>query len=120
MIDAPFNQVEPPTANEVNRLRIERFETVVQSMPALDSSRSRYPAIFLQSAEVAIGKRDSKSVGYENRTKSVESGGSETNGRRERISGLGRCVAVRRFAREGPCLLGISAGSEAGGECWSR
>jgi hypothetical protein len=26
MIDAPFNQVEPPTANEVNRLRTERFE----------------------------------------------------------------------------------------------
>ena len=26
MIDAPFNHVEPPTANEVNRLRSERFE----------------------------------------------------------------------------------------------
>ena len=26
LIDAPFNHVEPPTANEVNWLRIERFE----------------------------------------------------------------------------------------------
>src|SRR5438093_13048511 len=53
-----------------------------------------------QSAEVCVTKSDSKSVTYEFRTKTAQSGGLETNGRRERISALGRCVAVRRFARE--------------------
>jgi hypothetical protein len=33
----------------------------------------------------------------------------KTNGPRERIRRLNRLTAVRRFAREGPCLLGISA-----------
>ena len=69
-------------------------------MPALDSGCSRYPAIFLQSAEVGVSKNDSKSVAYEFRTKSAQSGGLETNGRRERISGLSRRGAVRRFSRE--------------------
>src|SRR5215203_620733 len=46
---------------------------------------------------VGVTKRDSKSVAYENRTKSVKCGGLETNGPTERISGLGGCVVVRRF-----------------------
>ena len=48
-------------------------------------------------------KRDSKSGPYENRTKSAQSKGLETNGRRERIFGLTRRAAVRRFAREARC-----------------
>ena len=55
--------------------------------PEFAPSRSRYPAIILQSAEVGVAKRDSKSAAYENRTKSAQSGGLETNGPRERISG---------------------------------
>jgi hypothetical protein len=66
----------------------------------LDASRSRYPAISLQSAELAVVKNGSKSVAYEFRTKSAKCGGLETNGRRETISGLSRGVAVRRFSRE--------------------
>ena len=64
---------------------------------ALDPSRSRHPAISLQSAEVVIPKSDSKSIAYENRTKSAKCGGLETNGPRERISDPNGCAAVRRF-----------------------
>ena len=52
------------------------------------SRNGRYPAISLQSAEVGVSKNDLKSVAYEIRTKSAKSGGLETNGPRERISGL--------------------------------
>lgn len=45
-------------------------------------------------------KSGSTSIAYEFRTKSAQSGGLETNGPRERISGLDGPVAVRRFARE--------------------
>ena len=69
-------------------------------MPSLDLSRSRYPAISLQSAEVAVTKSDPKSVAYENRTKCPQSGGSEINGPREKISALSRRVAVGSFVRE--------------------
>jgi hypothetical protein len=53
-----------------------------------------------ESAEVAVSKSDSKSGGYEFRTKSTQSGGLETDGHRERGSGLSRRVAVRRFVPE--------------------
>ena len=94
-------------------------KTAAQSTPELARSRSRYSAISLQSAEVAVPKSDSISIAYEFRTKSAKSGGLETNGRRERISGLSRGVAVRRFSREGPWLLGFCARSKASGECWA-
>jgi hypothetical protein len=45
-------------------------------------------------------KSGSKSAAYEFRTKSAQSGGLETKGRRERNSGLSRPIAVRRFVRE--------------------
>ena len=45
-------------------------------------------------------KNDSKSAAYENRTKFPQSGGLETNGPRERISGSDGVNAVRRFSRE--------------------
>ena len=38
----------------------------------------------------------------------AKSRGLEKDGRRERIFGLGRGAAVQSFARESPCLLGIS------------
>ncbi len=69
-------------------------------MRAFDSGHSCYPAIFLQSAEVAVAESDSKSEAYEFRTKSAQSGGLETNGRRERILGLSQRPAVQRFVRE--------------------
>ena len=67
-------------------------------MPALESSRPRYPAIILQSAEVGIAKNGSISATYEMRTKSAKCGGLEINGPRERVSGLTPGIAVRRFA----------------------
>src|SRR5215204_6468103 len=60
----------------------------------------RYPAISLQSAEVGVTKRDSKSIAYENRTKTAKCGGLETNGPRERISPFNTLSAVRRFSHE--------------------
>jgi hypothetical protein len=55
-------------------------------------------------------------MSYEFRTKSAQSGGLEKNGRRERVFGT---RPVRRSpACEGPCLSGISAGSQASGEYW--
>ena len=92
-------------------------KTAAQSTPQLARSRSRYSAISLQSAEVAVPKSESISTAYEFRTKSAKSGGLETNGRRERILGLSRCLAVRRFSHEGPPLLGFCARSKASGEC---
>jgi hypothetical protein len=62
-------------------------------------------------------KNDSISITYEFRTKSAQSGGLENNGQRAGILGLGNSIAVRRFAREAPYLLGISAVSEVSGEC---
>ena len=99
-IDAPSNRIEPPTANEQNQLNTERLETAAQSTPALKPGCSRCPKISFESAEVGGAKSGSISVAYEFRTKSAQSGGSETNGPRERNSGLGGCVAVRRFVRE--------------------
>jgi hypothetical protein len=72
----------------------------MQSTLALDFRLSRYPVISPQSAEVGVAKNDSKSVTYENRTKSAKCGGSETNGQTERISGPELLTTVRRFARE--------------------
>jgi hypothetical protein len=75
-------------------------KTAAQSTIVLDFRFSRYPAMSLQSAEVATTKSDSKSVAYEFRTKSAKSGALETNRRRERILGLSGVIAVRRFSRE--------------------
>jgi hypothetical protein len=72
----------------------------VASAVSRSGHRSRYSAVSLQSAEVVIPKSDSKSVAYEFRTKSAQSGGLETNGRRETDLGLGQRVAMRSFARE--------------------
>lgn len=66
----------------------------------LDFSRFHYPRMFPQSAEVGRSKRESKSVVYENRTKSAKCGGLETSAPRERISGSDRLTPVRRFASE--------------------
>ena len=73
-----------------------------------------------KSAEVIASENDVKTAAYEIRTKSGECGGLEKNGHRERILGLGSCVAMRRSLHEGPCLLGIRARSQAGGERWTR
>ena len=58
------------------------------------------PRCFSKSAEPPFAKNDLVSIACESRTKSPQSGGLETNGRRERISGRGRLVAVRRFVRD--------------------
>ena len=76
------------------------LKTAARSTPALNASRFRFRAIFLQSAEAAATKNNSNSDAYENRTKSAQSEGFETNGRRERISGPKGLNAVRRFLRE--------------------
>src|SRR5437660_1353906 len=89
-------------------------------MLALDFGCSRCPDISCESAEICVTKSDSKSAAYEFRTESAQSGALEKNRPRDRISGHGRCGAVRRFARERPCLLGISARSQVRGECCAR
>jgi hypothetical protein len=75
-------------------------EILVMSTPLLDPSLSRDSAIILQSAKVRVAEKDSKSSAYENRTKSTQSGGLETNSARDRISDCGRSAAVRRFLHE--------------------
>ena len=66
----------------------------------MDLGRPRFPTIPPQSPEVAIPKVDSKSVAYEIRTKSGQSGGLETNEPRERIFAPDGLRAVRRFEGE--------------------
>jgi hypothetical protein len=61
-----------------------------------------------------------KSAAYGIRTKVAQCGGLETKGPRERISGLGRRVAVLRFERVGPPLLGFSSRLRAQRECCTR
>ena len=50
----------------------------------------------------------------------AKSRGLEKGGRRERIFALGWLRAVQSFVREGPCLLGIFARSQAGREYFVR
>ena len=78
------------------------------------------PSDISKSTEIWLTKSTLISAAYEIRTKSAKSRGSEKDGRRERILALGRGVAVQRFAREGPCLLGIFAGPQPGRECLAR
>ena len=73
-----------------------------------------------KSAEVRLSKSAFVPATYKNRTKSAESRGLEKDDRRERIFELGRLRAVQRFAREGPCLLGIFPLSQAGREYFAR
>src|SRR2546423_640670 len=70
-----YSGVEPPTLTTV-----DHSKTIDISTSELDFSRSRYPAISLQSAEFAVLKSGSKSAAYEIRTKSAKSRGLETNG----------------------------------------
>ena len=84
----------------------------------LDPSCSRYPVISLQSAELTAAKSDSKSVAYEFRTKSAQSGGLETNGRGETISGLRDRVAVRRFVREAHGYWALCASRKPAENIW--
>lgn len=79
---------------------LRESKTFAQSTPTFADSSSRYSAISLQSAEVSVAKINLKSATYANRTKWAKCGGLETNGTRERISGLCGCVVVRRFSRE--------------------
>ena len=82
-------------------------------MLALDSSHSRYPAIFLQSAEVAVPKSNSKSVAYENRTKTAKCGGLETNGPREKIRALNRLRRSAEVFARMPAVIGVRSALKA-------
>jgi hypothetical protein len=55
-------------------------------------------------------------VAYEFRTKSAESSGLEKDGQREPTLGFRLTVAILRFGRECPPLLGFYAASQADGE----
>ena len=94
-------------------------KTAAQSTPEFAPSLSRYPAIILQSAEVGIAKSDSKSAAYENRTKSAQSGGLETNGPREGISGLTGSTQCGGF-RAKPAVISDFSATNLGGESWSQ
>jgi len=100
---AVFTLGETPTADEANvQYRETQKPTCNQRWRWIPVAPGA-PSDLAKSAEVWHTKTDSISIAYEFRTKSAQSGGLEKNGRRERILGLGRCVAVRRFVREGPC-----------------
>ena len=77
------------------------------------------PRYFCKVRRLASRKSDSKSAAYENRTKSAQSGGLETNGPRERISGPDGLNAVRRFCAK-PVVIGDFSAANLGGESWSQ
>jgi hypothetical protein len=79
------------------------------STPAFAPSRSRYPAIFLQSAEVTIPESGSKSVAYENRTKFPKSGALERNDPRGENFGARQAQRSAEVCAQSPRLLAISA-----------
>ena len=68
-------------------------------------------------SEVRLSKSAFVPATYKIRTKSAKSRGLEKDGRRERISGLSRALAVQSFVCEGPCLLGIFARPQPDREC---
>ena len=89
---------QPPTSRTGAIPRDSK--TAARSALALASDCSRCPEISCESAEVRLLKSGLKSAAHEFRTKSAQSGGLETNGRRDGISCLSRRAAVRRFVRE--------------------
>jgi transposase-like protein len=74
----------------------------VQSTLALECSCSRLSKRSCEKGGGCLTENESISMAYEFRTKSAQSGGLETNGRRDTFLGLGRNV------------------SQASGECWAR
>ena len=81
-----------------NALAIRKNEATSRAEFGFSALRS--PSVLAKSAQVSRVRVRGKTIVYENRTKSAQSGGLETNGPRERISDLSRRVAVRRFSRE--------------------
>ncbi len=75
----------------------------------VEFSALRSPSVLAKSAEMRRIRIPEKTIAYEDRTKSAQSGGLERNGLTERISGSDQTTAVRRFGREGPRILRISA-----------
>jgi hypothetical protein len=63
-------------------------------------SALRSPSVLAKSAQVSRVRVRGKTIVYENRTKSAQSGGLETNWPRERISDLSRRGIVRRSSGE--------------------
>ena len=88
--------LEPPTTKEGTGSVPRESKIIAPSKCLLDSSCSRCRKLSCESGGIERTKTDSKSVAYEFRTKSAQSGGSETDGPRERISGSGGFLAVRR------------------------
>jgi hypothetical protein len=95
------SEIPKRSNNSEKVVRTERFENPCYINAAVRSQILSHPAIFLQSAEVDVTKTGSKSVVYENRTKSAKCGGLETIGPRERKSGSNGLTAVRRLVAKG-------------------
>jgi hypothetical protein len=85
-------------------------KVVPRSMSDLNPGISRYLDCTFEKRGGLAQKAASISIAYEVRTKSAQSGALENNGRRERILGPSSPILVRRFAREGPYLLGRFCG----------
>ena len=66
-------------------LTIRKSEAISNAEFAFSALRS--PKVLAKSPEVSRIRTRGKTIAYENRTKSAQSGGLETNGRGERISG---------------------------------
>jgi hypothetical protein len=86
---------------------VRRDSKIAAQRPCWIPDAPGTPNDLSKSAEVRLSKSAFVPATYKNRTKSAESRGLEKDDRRERIFELGRLRAVQRFAREGPCLLGI-------------
>ena len=104
---------------EVKQVHTGRPKILHDQSVLLDSSYSRCREVSCESVGIELTKSDSKSVAYEFRTKSAQSGGLETNGPRERISGFGGCLAVRRFDAK-PVVIGLLCALASRRECWTR
>jgi hypothetical protein len=97
-------------ARQAHNTSSERLEKAARSTFALVFWLLALSERSFEGAEIRLTKNDSISTAYEFRTKSAQSGGLEKNGWREGIAGTSRSVAVWRFAREDPYLLGDFCG----------
>jgi hypothetical protein len=98
--------------SRARNLRTEWLENLHPINARIGSSCSRYPAISLQSVEVGVTKRQSKSIAYENRTKSAKCGGLETSGPKENF-GLRLGQRSAGVLPRKPAVIGLSSRSKA-------
>jgi hypothetical protein len=86
--------------NEIEAQQLRTNDPKNEATSSAEFGFSRSPSVLAKSAQVSRIRVRGKTIVYENRTKSAQSGGLETNGPSERISDLSRRGVVRRFSGE--------------------